>query len=188
MQIRYFKKLNNRGKLANYAEFNDVIFRQSGEYYVALKNNKYKTYMKLHDAIFLFYNPNLIIKSDECIHHKDHNKLNNDISNLKKLTISEHQRYHMLNISDSTRKKISTAVSGENHPMYGKKQTETTIKKMSDVKLGDKNPAFIHFTNEQIEYILDLKSKGFGLRKIAKCVNEKYNLKISITPIRRITK
>lgn len=30
-----------------------------------------------------------------CVHHKDHNKLNNDPDNLELLTISEHMKHHM---------------------------------------------------------------------------------------------
>lgn len=36
--------------------------------------------------------------------------------------------------------KVSTAMSGENNPMYGKKHSKETIKKMSKAKSGENNP------------------------------------------------
>ena len=50
--------------------------------------------MKEHRWIMeLFLNRRL--KSSEIIHHKDHNKLNNDIANLQILTRAEHNRIHL---------------------------------------------------------------------------------------------
>ena len=39
--------------------------------------------------------------SDECVHHIDHNKSNNDISNLVLMKRSEHSRLHARENSDS---------------------------------------------------------------------------------------
>ena len=36
------------------------------------------------------------------------------------------------------RKNIGKAISGENHPMYGKRHTEKSLKKMSEIKKGKK--------------------------------------------------
>lgn len=35
-----------------------------------------------------------LLTPDEVVHHKDHNKKNNDISNLELLTVEEHNRLH----------------------------------------------------------------------------------------------
>lgn len=45
-------------------------------------------------------------------------------------------------ISDETRKKLSKAHSGKNHFMFGKKHSPETLKIMSDVKMGEKNPRY----------------------------------------------
>ncbi len=34
------------------------------------------------------------LRDDEIVHHKDHNKLNNDISNLEIMDLATHSRYH----------------------------------------------------------------------------------------------
>ncbi len=80
--------------------------------------------------IWNLYNPrNKIVKNDNClIHHKDGNKLNDDINNLEKLTYSKHMKIHKLgnkyNLrrfpSIETRRKLSKAKSEKSHPMYGK--------------------------------------------------------------------
>jgi hypothetical protein len=36
------------------------------------------------------------LRSDEQVHHKDENKLNNHISNLQLMSVAEHARYHAL--------------------------------------------------------------------------------------------
>ena len=36
------------------------------------------------------------LKKDECVHHKDHNKYNNNIENLELMLESDHRRLHFL--------------------------------------------------------------------------------------------
>jgi hypothetical protein len=43
-------------------------------------------------------------------------------------------------VSDATRKKISIALSGENHPNYGKRCSEETKEKMSNSLKGKPSP------------------------------------------------
>jgi len=50
------------------------------------------------------------------IHHINGDKLDDRIENLARMTRSEHRRLHALNRSDETKKKISIANSGANHP------------------------------------------------------------------------
>ena len=54
------------------------------------------------------------------------------------LTYSEHLRLHQLgkHHSEETRKKMSEAKNGENHPMFGKHHSEETRKKMSEATKG----------------------------------------------------
>lgn len=58
------------------------------------------------------------------IHHEDGDKLNNNIWNLVPMTVSEHISLHGKNISDETREKISQSKIGPKNPMYGKKLSE----------------------------------------------------------------
>ena len=50
-------------------------------------------YVLLHRVIMENYIGRLLT-SDEVVHHKDHNKKNNDISNLELLTVKEHYDLH----------------------------------------------------------------------------------------------
>ena len=57
------------------------------------------------------------------IHHIDHNKMNNALSNLVYLTNSEHAKTHNETrvFSKETKRKMSKVKSGENNPCYGTK-------------------------------------------------------------------
>lgn len=67
------------------------------------------------------------------IHHKNFNKLCDEIYNLEKLTRSEHTRLHSLHRhpSEKTRLKMSKARSGKKHSQYGKHRSEETKRKIS---------------------------------------------------------
>ena len=69
------------------------------------------------------------LQSNEVVHHIDGNKLNNDISNLKVLSISEHNRIHATE-SQNLKKYI------ENHGPWNKGKvncySDETLKKMSE--------------------------------------------------------
>ena len=81
---------------------------------------------------------------DEVVHHIDGDIFNNDISNLKVMTNSEHMRMHNKGriISDKTRKLMSESRKkwNETHdqPMLGKKHTKETKRKMSESQSGSK--------------------------------------------------
>ena len=72
------------------------------------------------------------------VHHLDHNKINNSLSNLVYITQSEHTSIHNKVMSEATKRKISAANKGENHPMYGKHLSEETKQKQSDSLKGHK--------------------------------------------------
>lgn len=57
-------------------------------------------YVLLHRVIMENYIGRLLTP-DEVVHHKDHNKKNNDISNLELLSLNEHNRLH---VNERTRK------------------------------------------------------------------------------------
>ena len=51
--------------------------------------------------------------------------------------------------SEETRRKISVATKGENHPMYGKTLSDEHRKKMSDVNRGENNPNYGKTASEE---------------------------------------
>lgn len=75
----------------------------------------------VHRLVFLDYYGS--IPAGSHIHHRDGNKLNNNIDNLQLLSQSEHRRLH---------------TKGKNNPMYGKKHSKKSINKMIASKLGKK--------------------------------------------------
>lgn len=60
------------------------------------------------------------------------------------LTKTQHHRLHSLgkHHSETTREKISQALSGEKNPHFGKHRSEETKQKISQAKCGEKNPFF----------------------------------------------
>lgn len=113
---------------------------------------------KIH-KIWNKYNPdNLMPEKGYVIHHKDGNHKNNEIDNLQKMTKSDHFSLHNIDKikSPETREKMSAwqkgkklskehkqhlsenhaDFSGENHPFYGKHQSEESKKLISKNKKG----------------------------------------------------
>ena len=74
-------------------------------------------FTRLHRYVWEKYNGP--IPDDKEIHHKDENKLNNNIDNLELLTESKHLSLH---------------TSGEKHHFYGRHHSQETIKKISETK------------------------------------------------------
>jgi len=102
---------------------------------------RYHKREKWYRVLWDLCNPDQPCK-DFDIHHIDFNELNDDISNLVRLTKSEHTRLHMngnknwlgKHHSEETKQKISenhADFSGVNHPFYGKHHSEEAKKKMS---------------------------------------------------------
>ena len=69
---------------------------------------------------------------DEVIHHIDGDTLNDDFSNLRLMSDSEHKSLHM---SGGIR-------TGDNNPFFGRTHSEESKAKMSAAKMGDKNPSW----------------------------------------------
>ena len=74
---------------------------------------------------------------------KLHSGTNNPFYNNHSLSGKNHPMYGK-KLSEETRKKISDAIKGEKHPMYGKKLSEETRKKISEASnhKGEKNPMY----------------------------------------------
>ena len=81
-------------------------------------------------------------KPEYVIHHLDHNKMNNSLSNLVYLTKSEHSKIHGKEAfkgkhhSLESKKKLSEINKGEKHPFFGKHHTEESKKKMREAAKG----------------------------------------------------
>lgn len=77
-------------------------------------------------------------KKGYVIHHLDHNKMNNALSNLVYLTNSEHVKIHNETrvFSDETKQKISEANRGKTPWNKGKKHSEETKRKISESHKG----------------------------------------------------
>ena len=73
-------------------------------------------------------------------------------------------------ISDETRQKLSLALSGEKHPMYGKKHTEESKAKMSATKTGviGEDAYRALFTMSQAKEIRKKYSLGISRKQLAK--------------------
>jgi len=116
--------------------------RNSNNYYVWHKHN---IFLRLHRYIYEMHYGE-IPKGYE-IHHKDGNKLNNNIDNLEILTKSEHTKLHMAGrtlsekhkqkISESGKKRIFSEETKEKmriaqRKVIRKKHSEETKQKMSE--------------------------------------------------------
>jgi len=79
------------------------------------------------------------LKEDECVHHIDRNKTNNDISNLQLMTIDEHARLHKLEDGDGQILAVTCAqcglefesISSENRKFCSKKCSTDNVRKIN---------------------------------------------------------
>lgn len=91
------------------------------------------------------------LKRNEVVHHKDGNKLNNDINNLELMTLSEHSRMHQV----------------------GKKHSEDTKEKYRKQRLGSIAPNR-KLSDDEVKYIRNNykpKDKKFGAKAMQKQFN-----------------
>jgi hypothetical protein len=134
VEVKYYQRKNKYGRISNYAEFNGIEFVRNRGYFIN------RTYGKLHRYIYEYENDCKIPEGYD-IHHKDFNKLNNNIDNLEMLTKPEHTKLHFMGKpsqikgkpkSEEHKQKISEAFKGEKHPMYGQHHSEEARKKISE--------------------------------------------------------
>lgn len=86
---------------------------------------------------------------DEVVHHINENPRDNDISNLCVMTNAEHSRLHQL----------------------GKKASPETLKKMSEVQIGNRYGTPRKLTDEQVRYVREHyipHDREFGVRALAR--------------------
>ena len=126
------------------------------------------------------------------VHHKNRNKTDNRFENLQIIPHDKHTSLHKkgVKLSDEHKKNISKSnkgriipeevkikmrknhadIRGKNNPLFGKKHSEETKKKMSESKKGlydgEKNPRYRH--DIDTGEILKMYNKGFSIYKISK--------------------
>ena len=116
-----------------------VITNSKGEIQKISIHKDGRPYFKGHGVYKWQAHTHYGYKKDYAIHHIDHNKMNNALSNLVYLTNSEHAKLHNKigkKLSDETKQKISESISGEKHPLYGKQLSEETKKKIGEAMKG----------------------------------------------------
>lgn len=86
------------------------------------KNGKEKI-KSIHILVYETFN-NYKLKDNECVHHEDENKENNDLNNFKLMTKSEHSSFHKP--SEKTKELIREKNKGENHPRSILRESDVT--------------------------------------------------------------
>lgn len=137
MKVQYIEK-------TKYAYFNGYKFTRDDKtgYYLSsvIDGKRYR----LHRYIWEYYNGK--IPKGYHIHHKDHNKNNNEISNLELLTKKEHSKRHAMEITEETKEKYRKNLDENARPKaikwhkskegreWHKKQYEVSLAKREKVK------------------------------------------------------
>ena len=124
-------EVSNMGRVKSFKWYhgtNERILKlrenNKGYIIVSLYNKKTEK-RKVHILVYeTFYDDK--IKLDECIHHKDKNKKNNNYMNLLKIDTHKHNSFHNKGkiISEKTKKLMSEKNSGRNNPNFGIKGLE----------------------------------------------------------------
>lgn len=116
-------------------------------YYIISSRNENRDKL-LHRLIYEDHYRLTILKGN-VVHHIDGNKTNNEISNLKLMSVSAHSKLHN---------------QGEAHHNYGKSRPEETCKKISESHKGEKNPFYgKHHSEKTKKQISDnLKGRQFS--------------------------
>lgn len=84
-RVKSFKQNKKNGKILKNSE------NSHGYFVVELFNEKRKV-KKIHKLVYEAFIEN--IENNECVHHKNENKLDNYFKNLNKLSKKEHDEYH----------------------------------------------------------------------------------------------
>jgi len=132
-------QVSNFGRVKSFKQdkIKGIILRQSengnGYSQVQLYINGKSKSKQIHILMYENFN-NYSLKKDECIHHKDNNKINNSLYNFQAMTKSEHARLHQTGTKHSEESKRKNRDShlgkykGEDNPFYDKHHSEKSKK------------------------------------------------------------
>lgn len=141
-----------------------IITNSKGEIQKTSVHKDGRSYFKGHRVYEWQMHTYLGWKKGLVIHHLDHNKMNNALSNLVYLTNSEHMTIHSENMSEETKKKISNKLNGRTPWNKGKTASEETKKKLSAAKKGQNHPLFGQHhseeTKQKISEAIKRQNKG----------------------------
>lgn len=133
MEIQYIEK-------TKYAYFNGYKFTKDDKtgYYLSSTING-KRY-RLHRYVWEYYNG--AIPKGYHVHHKDHNKNNNELSNLELLTIKEHRKRHSEEMSEELKEKYRKNLNKNARPKanewHKSKEGREWHKKQYKISLGNR--------------------------------------------------
>ena len=133
MKVQYIEK-------TKYAYFNGYKFTKDDKtgYYLSSTING-KRY-RLHRYVWEYYNGE--IPKGYHVHHKDHNKDNNELDNLELLTKQEHTQIHIKEMTEETRKKYRENFNKNARPKaiewHKSKEGREWHKKQYDISLGNR--------------------------------------------------
>jgi len=102
---------------------------ETGYLYVSLIKDNIVNRISVHRLVALTYIDNPLNLPE--VHHIDNNRSNNNMSNLKWVSVKDNRRLRVVN-----------APKGVNHWNYGLKRSKLTKTKMSNAKLGTNHPKF----------------------------------------------
>lgn len=148
MEIQYIEK-------TKYAYFNGYKFTKddkSGYYLSSTINGKR---YRLHRYIWEYYNGE--IPKGYHVHHKDHNKNNNELDNLELLTESEHRKRHAEEMSEELKQKYKDNLDNKARPKaiewHKSKEGREWHKKQYDISLGnrEKQKYMCEYCNNEYE-------------------------------------
>jgi len=148
-------QVSNLGRVKSLKFNKEKILKQcknkDGYFRVDLYRNKKQYHKLIHHLVYETFN-NYKLKNNECIHHKDENKENNNINNFKLMNKSNHVSLHH---------------KGENNQNFGKNRSNEIKNKISishkNNNLKDENKI-----KKIIEIKLLLDENKLSCRKIAK--------------------
>ena len=161
MKVQYIEK-------TKYAYFNGYKFTKDDKtgYYLssAIDGKRYR----LHRYIWEYYNGE--IPKGYHVHHKDHNKNNNEINNLELLTKKEHIIRHALEMTDETKEKYRENLNKNARPKaiewHKSKEGREWHKKQYEMSLGnrEKNKFICEYCNKEYETYKQQKNRFCSLK------------------------
>lgn len=136
--VRKIKRGDVGRIMREYAEFVPAEDLKIGDRissnYIQISTNGYRKVKGgkfIHKMVYEFHNGK--VPKNYVVHHKNHNKQDNDISNLELLSDADHRVLHLPETIESFQY-TSGSQSGEKNSFYGKHHTEYTKTLISDSK------------------------------------------------------